>query len=150
MYIFEIMHPCDKKEDDKIVALIRQKNTLGIELLYDTYGGAIYGVILRLVEHKMTAEKVLSDTLIKIYHHIEDFEPEHFSFLSWSMNIARSLAKDHTFTDLNKNAGGSREPIFDLIVNKGLSVEVVATLLGISKAACAMKLRAELMTKSMK
>nr|WP_068888766.1 sigma factor [Pedobacter panaciterrae] len=146
MYIFEIMQPCNRNQDDKIVELIRQNDRTGITLLFDTYGGAIYGMISRLVNHKTIAEKVLSDTLIRACNQIVDFKPEHSSFFTWIMNIARSLAKDHIFANIKNVEDKNSKPIFDLIVNKGFSIDVVAELLAISKAACAMKLRAELMT----
>ncbi|NRF37656.1 RNA polymerase sigma factor [Pedobacter foliorum] len=150
MYIFEIMHPCTRKEEDKIVELIRQMELSGITLLYDTYGAAIYGMISRLVDSEIIAEQILSDTLIRVCNHIIDFRPEHSTFFTWIMNIVRSLAKDHIFATIKNLEDKEDISVFDLMVNKGFSIAVVSELLSIGKSACAMKLRAELMTINIK
>lgn len=148
MYIFKTMYPRDKKEEgqNKIPLLIRQRHPSGMILLFDTYGASIYGVIFRLVEDKIIAEKILSDTLISVYHHIEDFRPEFSSFFTWIVKIARSMAKDHIFTSNKSIKDECNKSIFDLVINQGFSIDAIAKSFSITNAACVMELRKELKT----
>jgi hypothetical protein len=142
------MHPLDKREDDNVLELIRQKKHSGMALLYNTYGAAIYGVIIRIVEEKIIAEKIFSETMIRIYYHIDDFRPESSSFFTWMINLARTFAKDHIFVDGKAIEGMDHHLVFDLAVNKGLCVETVAKLLSIDKTACARELRIQIKTRT--
>lgn len=137
------MRPAEKNEENKVLSLILHKDHSGIKVLFDTYGPAIYGVIVRIVDDQMIAEQILSATLIRIYHDIADFKPEFSSFFIWVMNVARSLAKDHIFADGKTIEYKEHNSIFDHVVNQGFSIEAVATLRGIGTAACTMELRKE-------
>lgn len=127
-----------------MLLLIRQREPSAIALLYDTYGAAIYGLVFNMVGDKMSAERILTDTLIKVYYHIGDFRPEFSSFFTWVVKIARSMTKDHIFTEGKSIEDKDSKSVFDLIVKQGYAIDDVAELLSMSKIACAMELRKEI------
>lgn len=143
------MHPPDRKEvEDKIEALLRQRHLSGVVLLFDTYGAAIYGVIIRLVDDKIIAEKLLSDTLISIYIHIGDYKPEFSTFFTWVIKVARSTAKDYIFADGKSDKDHCHESVFDLVINQGVSIEAIAKLFSMTNTACKIELRKEIKIKT--
>lgn len=135
------MHSQALKNDDEIVVLIRKKDQRGLELLYDAYGAALYGMILRWVHHPKFADKILAGTLVSVFNHIDRFRPDYSSLFTWVLNVARSLAKDDIFA-AGKIAGDKESNcIFDKVVSQGLSFQTAAKSLELSQSACAKNLR---------
>lgn len=144
MHIFEIMHPQALKNDEQIRALIQKKDRRGLELLYDTYGAALYGMILRWVHHTNIADKVLAGTLASVSSHIDCFQPDYSSLFTWVLNIARSLAKDDIFAACNTAGDKDNNCIFDKVVGQGLSLQAASKLLDLSPPMCAHNLRTKI------
>jgi len=63
--------------------------------LYDHYSPMLYGIILRIVPESDEAENLLQDCFVKIFKHINSFDPERGSFSTWLINIARNTALDY-------------------------------------------------------
>ena len=64
--------------------------------LYDHYSGALYGVILRIVQKESVAEEVLQDVFIKIWNKIDGYDETKGRLFTWMVNIARNQAIDKT------------------------------------------------------
>ena len=64
----------------------------GIEELYDIYGNALYGVILRIVNQEEGATEILQDTFVKAWQNGHSYNPELGRLYTWLMRIARNLA----------------------------------------------------------
>ena len=64
--------------------------------LYDHYSGALYGVILRIVQKETVAEEVLQDVFIKIWNKIDGYDETKGRLFTWMVNIARNQAIDKT------------------------------------------------------
>ncbi|MCC6727433.1 MAG: sigma-70 family RNA polymerase sigma factor [Saprospiraceae bacterium] len=72
------------------------KNALGT--VYDQYGAALYGVVLRIVQSPEVAEEVVQDVFLKIFRNIASFDETKGKFYTWAVNIARNTAIDATRT----------------------------------------------------
>ncbi|HTF21337.1 MAG TPA: sigma-70 family RNA polymerase sigma factor [Chryseolinea sp.] len=64
--------------------------------LYDSYAGALLGVIARIVRKEEMAEEVLQDVFLKIWDKIDSYDREKGKLFTWMVNIARNQAIDKT------------------------------------------------------
>ncbi|MEJ1241259.1 sigma-70 family RNA polymerase sigma factor [Chryseolinea sp. T2] len=64
--------------------------------LYDSYAGALLGVIVRIVQKEEMAEEVLQDVFLKIWDRIGSYDREKGKLFTWMVNIARNQAIDKT------------------------------------------------------
>jgi RNA polymerase sigma-70 factor, ECF subfamily len=77
-----------------LVARLRQQDNRAIEILYDNYSSALYGVILRILKQEDLAEDVLQETFIKVWRNIASYDETKGRLFTWLVRIARNLALD--------------------------------------------------------
>jgi len=89
------------------VQSLRNREKIAVEALYDMYSSSLYGVISRIVVDTATAEDVLQETFVKIWHSFSGYSAEKGRLFTWMINIARNLAIDKIrskdFRNQNKN-----------------------------------------------
>ena len=78
----------------EIVSQINARDERGLSAVFEQYGGALNGVILRIVGDERVAEEVLQDTLLKVWNKIGLYRPEQAGLFTWIMGIARNAAID--------------------------------------------------------
>lgn len=81
--------------EEELIVLLKEKNENGFHYLYDHYSGALYGVILRIVQSKEYAEEVIQDVFVKIWNSIHQYDASKGRFYTWMINIARNTAIDY-------------------------------------------------------
>ncbi|ASU32746.1 RNA polymerase subunit sigma-70 [Mucilaginibacter xinganensis] len=71
------------------------------------YSSSLYGVISRIIIDTATAEDVLQETFVKIWHSFSSYSTEKGRLFTWMVNIARNLSIDKIrskdFKNQNKN-----------------------------------------------
>ena len=86
---------------------LRNREKIAIEALYDMYSSSLYGVISRIIPDTATAEDVLQETFVKIWHSFSGYSAEKGRLFTWMVNVARNLAIDKIrskdFKNQNKN-----------------------------------------------
>lgn len=80
--------------EQDLIALIVARNKQGIEILYDNYSGALYGVIYRIVQNDEIAEDVLQEAFIKIWNNFAQYDATKGRLFTWLVNLSRNLAID--------------------------------------------------------
>ena len=80
--------------EDELIGLLIRQDRKALEYLYDKYSAAMYGVILRIVKSESTAEEVLQDCILRVWHKINDYDKAKGKLFTWMINIARNLAID--------------------------------------------------------
>lgn len=80
--------------EEELVSLLVRKDMKGIEILYDNYSSALYGVIYRITQSDEIAEDVLQDTFLKIWNNFSQYDAAKGRLFTWMLNIARNLAID--------------------------------------------------------
>ena len=60
---------------DPIIFQLQQQDQRAIAALYDQYGAALYGVVLRIVQSRELAEQVLQDTFVKAWRNGASYNP---------------------------------------------------------------------------
>jgi RNA polymerase sigma factor (sigma-70 family) len=93
--------------EEELVLALRNREKIAIEALYDMYSASLYGVISRIIVDTATAEDVLQETFVKIWHSFSSYSTEKGRLFTWMVNIARNLAIDKIrskdFKNQNKN-----------------------------------------------
>lgn len=79
---------------DELTILLRNRERKAFDVLYDTYSGALLGVIMQMVTPRETAEDVLQEVFVKIWKYADTFDPAKASLYTWMLNIARNTALD--------------------------------------------------------
>lgn len=81
--------------EEELIVLLKEKNETGFHYLYDHYSGALYGIILRIVQSKEYTEEVIQDVFVKIWNSIHQYDASKGRFYTWIINIARNTAIDY-------------------------------------------------------
>jgi len=62
--------------------------------LYDKYSGALFNIILRIVNSNEVAEDVLQESFIKIWKNIDSYDDSKATIFTWMLNISKNTALD--------------------------------------------------------
>lgn len=81
--------------EEQLIVLLKERNENGFHYLYDHYSGALYGVILRIVQSKDYTEEIIQDVFVKIWNSIQQYDSSKGRFYTWMINIARNTAIDY-------------------------------------------------------
>lgn len=83
---------------DHLINRLKQQDRSAIGELYDAYSGALFGVVLRIVQSRELAEQVLQDTFLKAWRNAASYDNSKGRLFTWLLNIARNTAIDATRT----------------------------------------------------
>lgn len=102
--------------EEQLIMSLKDRNENGFHYLYDHYSGALYGVILRIVQSKDYTEEIIQDVFVKIWNSIHQYDSSKGRFYTWIINIARNTAIDYlkskSFQNELKN-----QPLPDFVYN---------------------------------
>lgn len=90
--------------DDYLITMIRDKNKMAFEKLYDKYAAAVYGSICKQVTDKKMCEEILQQTFLKVWHALTEGNIISNRLLLWMMNVARNIINEKTIGS-KTNAG---------------------------------------------
>jgi RNA polymerase sigma-70 factor, ECF subfamily len=88
--------------EEKIIQLLQNQDKEAVSILYDKYGAALFGVILKVVHSRELAEQVLQDTFLKAWRNGIQYDAQKGRLFTWLLNIARNSAIDATRTNYYK------------------------------------------------
>lgn len=92
--------------EDLIVAL-QQRDQGALQVLYEQYSGALYGIIVRIVQSTEIAEDVLQEVFVRIWNNVSSYDNSRGRLFTWMLNIARNAAldkiKSREYKDLKRN-----------------------------------------------
>lgn len=93
--------------EEELVLALQHHEKRAAEALYDMYSASLYGVIFRIVNDTTTAEDILQEAFVKIWHSSSTYNVDKGRLFTWMINIARNLAIDKLrskdFKNQNKN-----------------------------------------------
>ncbi|MDO8970709.1 MAG: RNA polymerase sigma factor [Saprospiraceae bacterium] len=85
-------------QDQQLINRLQAQDRAAIGTLYEAYGGALFGVVLRIVQQRELAEQVLQDTFVKAWKNGASYDTTKGRLFTWLLNIARNTAIDATRT----------------------------------------------------
>jgi RNA polymerase sigma factor (sigma-70 family) len=80
--------------EQELTALLKNKDQAAFARLYDNYSGAIYSIILQIVNDEELANDILQEVFINIWRKIEMYDAEKGRLFTWMLNIARNASID--------------------------------------------------------
>ena len=83
-----------KIEEEQLVKLLVGRDTKALEILYDNYSAAMYGVIHRIIQNDKIAEDVLQEAFVKIWNNFLQYDSAKGRLFTWMVNICRNLSID--------------------------------------------------------
>jgi len=83
------------REEDRLVARLRDGDPGALHELYGRFGRATFGFLLKTLRDRGAAEEVQQQVFLEVWRRSESFDSERGGLLTWVMTIARSRAIDH-------------------------------------------------------
>jgi RNA polymerase sigma-70 factor, ECF subfamily len=83
------------RAERRLAARLRAGDPVALEDAYRAYGGATFGLLLRLLGERGAAEDVQQQVFTEVWRRAGDFDPRRAGLLTWVLTIARSRAIDH-------------------------------------------------------
>lgn len=81
--------------EKEIVELLAQSDQKAIELIYDTYGAALYGVVLKICQQdEAIAQDALQEGLVNVWKNASKYDSSKGRLFIWILNICRNKALD--------------------------------------------------------
>lgn len=97
----------DVNEAD-LTADLKGRNREAMEVLYDRYSAALYGIAFRIVRTDQGAEDVLQEAFIRIWEQIDRFDPARGTLFTWMHSIVRNLSLDVVKSRAYRNSQENR------------------------------------------
>ncbi|MFL5810219.1 MAG: RNA polymerase sigma factor [Flavisolibacter sp.] len=83
-----------KYSEEVLVSLLQRQDQQAFSYLYDNYSGALYGVIIKMVEAREVAEDILQEVFVKIWNNFSSYDNTKGRLFTWMLNITRNLTID--------------------------------------------------------
>ncbi len=126
------MQEIRKYSESELVGLLKQRDQLAFEYLYDNYAGALNSVILSILAEKELAKDVLQDVFVKIWKQIETYDDSKGRLFTWMMNIARNASIDALRSKSYQNNQQNRE-LTETVYSEGGSTNTNTDKIGLRK-----------------
>lgn len=79
-------------QEELLIAMLRNKEQQGMNILYDNYSGALFNIILRRVSSEESAQDILQEVFIKIWKNFHQYNEDKGRLFTWMINIANNEA----------------------------------------------------------
>lgn len=80
--------------EEELLQLLKQQDRSAFAYLYRQYSGALYGVVLQVIQDEQTAQDVLQEAFVKIWNNVAQYDNGRGRLYTWMLNIARNAAID--------------------------------------------------------
>lgn len=80
--------------ETELIAMLKSKDEKAFNYLYDNYSGALYGVIIKVLDKEELANDVLQEVFVKIWRSIDQYDSSKGRLYTWMLNISRNAAID--------------------------------------------------------
>ncbi|CAN5549421.1 sigma-70 family RNA polymerase sigma factor [soil metagenome] len=88
--------------EEELVALLKNKDAVAYNVLYDNYSAALFGVVARIIPAEEIAQDILQDVFVKIWKSIDKYDKTKGRLYTWMLNIARNSAIDYSRSKQSK------------------------------------------------
>jgi RNA polymerase sigma-70 factor (ECF subfamily) len=80
--------------EEELVSQLKQKDEQAFSHLYDSYAGALYGLVRQIVPDKELSNDVLQEVFVNIWRKIDSYDSSKGRLFTWMLNIARNASID--------------------------------------------------------
>ncbi len=83
------------KGDGDLLVRLQRRDPQALAELYDRYGRMVFGLILRIVQDRGTAEDLVQETFLRVWNRAAGFDSEQGAVGPWLLAVARNRAIDY-------------------------------------------------------
>jgi RNA polymerase sigma-70 factor (ECF subfamily) len=83
------------KGDGDLLARLQKRDPQALAELYDRYGRMVFGLILRIVQDRATAEDLVQEAFLRVWNRAAGFDSNQGAVGPWLLAVARNRAIDH-------------------------------------------------------
>lgn len=83
-----------KYSESELVDLLKEKDQRAYNYLYDSYSGALFGVVIKVMGNREEAVDILQESFIKIWKNIANYDQNKGRLFTWMLQITRNTAID--------------------------------------------------------
>jgi RNA polymerase sigma-70 factor (ECF subfamily) len=127
-----------KYSEAELVMLLKQRQQSAFNYLYDNYSGALFTIILNVVNDRELASDVLQEVFVKIWRQIESYDETKGRLFTWMMNISRNASIDTLRSKDFRNSQQNRE-LTESVYDSGGSTEQKTDQIGLRKVVRELK-----------
>jgi len=127
-----------KYSEAELVMLLKQRHQSAFNYLYENYSGALFTVILNVVNDRELASDVLQEVFVKIWRQIDSYDQTKGRLFTWMMNISRNASIDTLRSKDFKNSQQNRE-LTESVYESGGSTELKTDHIGLRKVVKELK-----------
>lgn len=80
--------------EQELISALKERDNQAYGYLYDNYSGALYSIILQILQNSELANDVLQEVFINIWRKIETYDPSRGRLFTWMLNITRNASID--------------------------------------------------------
>ena len=84
-----------ERVEHRLAARLRDGDPAALEEAYRAYGAATFGLLLRMLRDRGTAEDVQQQVFTEVWQRGAEYDPARGGILTWVLTIARSRAIDY-------------------------------------------------------
>src|SRR5689334_25007222 len=81
--------------DGDLVVRLQKRDPDALAQLYDQYGRMVFGLILRIVQDRATAEDLVQETFLRVWNRAGGFDAGQGAVGPWLLAVARNRAIDY-------------------------------------------------------
>ena len=118
--------------EGELVALLKQRTQTAFSYLYDNYSGALYGVVLSILQDKEFANDVLQEIFVKVWRQIDQYDPAKGRLFTWLVNISRNASID-TLRSKSYNAQKQIRELTETVYTTAGSINTETDRIGLWK-----------------
>jgi len=118
--------------ESELVALLKQRTQTAFNYLYDNYSGALYSVVLSILQDKELANDVLQEVFIKVWRQIDQYDPGKGRLFTWLVNISRNASID-TLRSKSYNAQKQIRELTETVYTAAGSINTETDKIGLRK-----------------
>lgn len=124
--------------ETELVQLLKQRTHAAFSYLYDHYSGALYNVILSILQDKELASDVLQEVFIKIWKQVDQYDAARGRLYTWLVNITRNACID-TLRSKGYNTQKQNREITGSVYDTGGSTNIETDKIGLRKIVNSLK-----------
>ena len=90
-------HRADELSDEQLMDQLAGQEEVGAALsaLYDRYSRTVFGVGVKLLGDRFSAEELVQEVFLKVWRSSHTFDSSRGSFSTWLYRVTRNLASDY-------------------------------------------------------
>lgn len=119
--------------EKELIALLKQRDEKAFSYLYDNYSGALYGIILQILENTELANDVLQEVFINIWRKIDTYDPAKGRLYTWMLNISRNASIDQLRSKNYQNSQKNQSIPENVDALGGSSIQMSIDSIGLKK-----------------